>query len=274
MEYTTNIKEYIKNSFTSSDKFMSVVRDGIRYIYEAPDIRLSEKSYDAELIGICARGEFYYMSEKYRTVGKDFMSELTDFEQLYNAEFDKQMKRFSAQKPIGGKIPAMLKKRLEKFRESDMERVARDLIYGAGDITDKNVDHSYYEPLFLRYLILGNKDLENAVAADINEHSGELNFAMISEDMAYKRVAELLQDNSVVESVSLYGRIKQSGYDRFRVAIGFKELPVNDISIDKATLLRMIKYNEKYTLKKGMIIQFSDIIRISHEEQILFEKTT
>ena len=97
---------------------------------------------------------------------------------------------------------------------------------------------------------------------------------MISEDMAYKRVAELLQDNSVVESVSLYGRIKQSGYDRFRVAIGFKELPVNDISIDKATLLRMIKYNEKYTLKKGMIIQFSDIIRISHEEQILFEKTT
>ena len=56
MEHTAHLKEYIKNSLTSSDKFMSVVRDGIRYIYEAPDIRLSENSFEAEFIGICARG--------------------------------------------------------------------------------------------------------------------------------------------------------------------------------------------------------------------------
>ena len=270
-EMHKDIVEYIRNGFMSSGSFMSITRDGIRYIYETTHIDLLDKNTSgAELIGIYARGEFYSVSESYMNAGRNFRQELYAFEKLYNNAFDKQLRQYSSHRPIGGKIPIMLEKRIETFRERDMERVALDIIFGNVGLTDKPIDHSYYEPLFLRYLLLGNKELESAVMADINEHADELNFTMISEDMAYKRAAELLQDTEIVEKISLYAKIKQSDNKSYLVAIDFENTILN-IDIEREQLLRMIKQDDAFTYKGKLIVCFDDIIRISHGEQVFYE---
>ena len=266
-----DIVEYIRNGFMSSGSFMSITRDGIRYIYETTHIDLLDKNTSgAELIGIYARGEFYSVSESYMNAGRNFRQELYAFEKLYNNALDKQLRQYRSHRPIGGKRPIMLEKRIRTFREHDMERVALDIIFGNVGLTDKPIDHSYYEPLFLRYLLLGNKELESAVMADINEHADELNFTMISEDMAYKRAAELLQDTEIVEKISLYAKIKQSDNKSYLVAIDFENTILN-IDIEREQLLRMIKQDDAFTYKGKLIVCFDDIIRISHGEQVFYE---
>lgn len=274
MSQPKELKEYINSNFTSSQLYLSIVHDQIRYIYEAPtDVVISDAStHTAALIGICARGTFYALTDKYRSAGKNLLQELSAFEQLYNTAFDKQMKRYSAQNPIGGKVSVMLEKRLDGFRENDMERVALDLIFGADDLTEKPVDHSYFEPLFLRYLLLGSKSLDDAVKADINERADELNFTMMSEDMAYKRVAELLQDEKMPEKIALYGKIRQSKSSIFTAAINFEGIVINNIDIEKAQLMRMIKYGEAFTYKGKLMICFDDITEISDGKRAIYGK--
>ena len=271
MTDSKKLLKYIKDQFVSSDEYMSVLREGVRYIYEPPaNISLVKGADNAGLIGIYARGEFYSVSESYMNAGKNFRQELYAFEKLYNNAFDKQLRQYSSHRPIGGKIPIMLEKRIETFRERDMERVALDIIFGNVGLTDKPIDHSYYEPLFLRYLLLGNKELESAVTADINEHADELNFTMISEDMAYKRAAELLQDTDIVEKISLYAKIKHSDNKNYLIAVNFENTILN-VDIEREQLLRMIKHDESFTYKGKLIVCFDDIIRISHGEQVFYE---
>lgn len=267
------LKDYIESGFTTSETFMSVSRGGIRYIYEAPpEITLSGNRCPAELIGIYARGIFYYVFDKYQNVGKSYEREFLSFVQLYNDMFDKQMKQYSARKPIGGKIPLMLQQRLDKFRENDIERVALDLIFGADAASEKPVDRSYFEPLFLRYLLLGNKSLDGAVKADISEHADELNFTMMSENMAYKRVAELLRDEKMPEKIAIYGKVRQSNSIVFTIAINFEGIVINNIDIEKAQLMRMIKYGESFMYKRRLVINFEDISEITSEKQVIYSK--
>lgn len=273
MTDSKKLLEYIKSQFVSSDEYMSVLRDGVRYIYEPPaNIALGEGAGNAELIGVYARGDFYFLSERYRYAGKDFWQELTAFEEMYNTAFDKQMKQYSAAKPIGGKVSLLTEKRIEDFREHELERVARDLIFGNVGLADKPIDHGYFEPLFFRYLLLGSKSLEDAVKADINEHADELNFTMISEDMAYRRAAELLQNTNIVDRIAIYAKIKQSEYNEFFLAVGFDDAVINGIAADKELLLRLIKHNDTFTYKGRLIVCFDDIIKISHGEQVFYAK--
>lgn len=267
------LKDYIESGFTTSETFMSVSRSGIRYIYESPsEITLNGNRLTAELIGIYARGLFYYVFDKYQNVGKSYEREFLSFVQLYNDMFDKQMKQYSAQKPIGGKIPLMLQQRLDRFRENDMERVALDLIFGADTASEKPVDHSYFEPLFLRYLLLGSKSLDGAVKADISEHADELNFTMISENMAYKRVAELLRDGKMPDKIALYGKIKQSKSSAFTAAINFEGIVINNIDIEKSQLMRMIKYGETFMYKSRLMVCYDDITEISDGRHVVHGK--
>ena len=273
MTDSKKLLEYIKSQFVSSDTYMSVVRDGVRYIYEPPEVIAPGKGAGtAELIGIYARGEFYFLSDRYRHAGKDFLRELTAFEELYNTAFDRQLKQYSAAKPIGGKVSLLTKKRIEDFREHDLERVALDLIFGNVGLSDKPIDHSYFQPLFFRYLLLGSKSLEDAVKADINEHADELNFTMISEDMAYRRAAELLQNTNIVDRIAIYAKIKQSEYNEFFLSVGFDDAVINGIAADKELLLRLIKHNDTFTYKGRLIVCFDDIIKISHSEQVFYAK--
>ena len=272
MGNTKALKEYISEHF-SGEGFMSFVRDNIRYIYEIGNVVLADSStHNAHLIGIYVTGIFYSLSHEYDGIGKNFMQELYAFEQLYNNAFDKQLKRYSAQKPIGGKVSALVEIRLDEFRKKDMERVALDLIFGNSDIIDKPVDHSYFEPLFLRYLLLGNKSLEDAVKADINEHADELNFTMLSEDIAYKYAAKMLRDNKLIERISLYGKIKQAKYNTFIIAVDFENMVIDNIEIDRTQLQQMIKQDDNYTYKGRLIVHYEDIIKISGEEQVIYEK--
>ena len=274
MTDSKRLLEYIKSQFVSSDTYMSVVRDGVRYIYEPPaDITPIENVGTAELIGIYARGEFYFLSDRYRHAGKDFLQELTAFEEMYNTAFDRQMKLYSAAKPIGGKVSMLTEKRLDEFREHELERVALDIIFGNVGLTDKPIDHGYFQPLFFRYLLLGSKSLEDAVRADINEHADELNFTLISEDMAYKRAAELLQNTNIVDRIAIYAKIKQSEYNEFFLAVGFDDAVINGIAADKELLLRLIKHNDTFTYKGRLIVCFDDIIKISHGEQVFYNAT-
>ena len=268
-----SLKEYIESGFTSTENFMSVSRSGIRYIYEVPsEIKLSGNSHTVDLIGIYACGIFYHISNKYHNFGKSYDREFLSFVQLYNDMFDKQMKQYSARKPIGGKIPLMLQQRLDKFRENDIERVALDLIFGADTASEQPVDYSYFEPLFLRYLLLGNKSLDGAVKADISEHADELNFTMMSENMAYKRVAELLRDEKMPEKIAIYGKVRQSNSIVFTIAINFEGIVINNIDIEKAQLMRMIKYGESFMYKRRLVINFEDISEITSEKQVIYSK--
>ena len=278
MTDSKKLLEYIKSRFVSSDEYMSVLRDGVRYIYEPPaNITLGKSAGTAELIGVYARGDFYFLSDRYKHAGKDYLQELTAFEELYNTAFDRQLKQYSAAKPIGGKVSLLTEKRLDEkrldeFREHDLERVALDNIFGNVGLTDKPIDHSYFQPLFFRYLLLGSKSLEDAVRADINEHADELNFTLISEDMAYKRAAELLQNTKILERISTYAKIKQSEYDKFFLSVGFDDTVINGVAADKELLLRLIKQNDTFTYKGRLIVCFDDIIKISHGEQVFYAK--
>lgn len=274
MTDSKKLLEYIKSQFVSSDEYMSVLRDGVRYIYEPPaKITIGEGAGNAELIGIYARGDFYFLSERYRYAGKDFLQELTAFEEMYNTAFDRQMKLYSAKKPIGGKVSLLTEKRLDEFRERELERVALDIIFGNVGLTDKPIDHSYFQPLFFRYLLLGSKSLEDAVRADINEHADELNFTLISEDMAYKHAAELLQDTKIVDRISIYAKIRQSAYTEFFLSVGFDDTVINGVAADKELLLRLIKQNDTFTYKGRLIVCFDDIIKISHGEHVFYNAT-
>ena len=96
MTDSKKLLKYIKDQFVSSDEYMSVLREGVRYIYEPPaNISLVKGADNAGLIGVYARGEFYFLSDRYKHVGKDYVQELTTFEELYNTKFDKQMKLLS-----------------------------------------------------------------------------------------------------------------------------------------------------------------------------------
>ena len=273
MKSLNQLTDYIKSGFMPSPDYMSAIRDGIRYIYEFPEVLQSNKnSNTAELIGIYVTDTFYSLTSEYSSEGKDFMQEFSAFEQLYNNAFDKQMKKFSAQSPIGGKISASVELRLEDFRKNDIERVASDLIFGNNEMTERPVDDSYYEPLFLRYLMHGNKSIEDTVKADINEHADELNFTMLSEDMAYKYAAKMLQDNKLVEKIALYGKIKRAKDGRFIIAVDFESTIIENIEIDRDKLMQMVKHNDTFTYKGKLIINFEDIKKIFNDEQIIYEK--
>ena len=273
MTDSKKLLDYIKSSFVSSDAYMSVTCDRIRYIYEPPaDITPIENVGTAELIGIYARGEFYFLSDRYRHAGKGFRRELSAFEERYNELFDKQMKLYSAAKPIGGKVSVLTEKRLDEFRVHELERVALDIIFGNVGLADKPIDHSYFQPLFFRYLLLGSKSLEDLVKADINEHADELNFTLLSENMVYKRAAELLQDDKNIKKIALYGRIKQSDNKKYLIAIDFENTVFN-IEIEKDQLLRVIKHDESFTYKGKLIVCFDDIVKISHGELIFYNAT-
>ena len=265
-----DLKGYISNNFSGAG-FMSFTRESIRYIYEVGEVELVDSStYNARLIGIYAVGGFYSLSQEYDSLGRIFMQELEAFEQLYNNAFDKQLNRYSAQNPIGGKFSVLVELRLKEFEQNNLQSMASDIIFGSLEMQEKPVDHSYFEPLFLRYLLLGSKSLEDAVSADINEHADELNYMLMSENMAYKRAAEMLRVESVLKKLSLYGKIKQSAGSDFVISVGFEGAVINNISIEKEQLLRMIKNDDTFTYKDKLIINFADIIEIKHEEKMLY----
>lgn len=265
-----DLKDYISGGFSGAG-FMSFVRDNIRYIYDVGEVKLADSStHNAHLIGIYAVGVFYSLSPEYDSAGKNLMQELDAFEQLYNSAFGKQLNRYSAQNPIGGKTSVLVELRLKEFGQNRLQNMAFDLIFGSLKIQDKPVDHSYFEPLFLRYLLLGNKSIDDAVKADINEHADELNFTLISEDMAYKRAAEMLRDEGMLKKISLYGKIKQTAGNDFIISVGFEGAVINNISIEKEQLLRMIKNDESFTYKEKLIIKFPDVIAVEHGKQVLY----
>ena len=267
-----DLKDYISNNFSGTG-FMSFIRENIRYIYEVGDVDLLDSdTHNARLIGIYAVGVFYSLSKEYEGIGKVFIEEFTVFEQLYNDVFDKQMKRYSAQNPIGGKIAMSVELRLKEFERSNLRSVASDLIFGSRESHDKPIDHNYFESLFLRYLLLGNRSLEDAVKADINENADELNYVMISEDMAYKYAAKMLRNHKLVEKVALYGTIKQSDLKKYIVTIDFEGTIIKNIEIEREQLLRMIKNDDTYTYKGRLIIHFEDVIFISNGKQTFYTK--
>ena len=267
-----DLKDYISNNFSGTG-FMSFIRENIRYIYEVGDVDLLDSdTHNARLIGIYAVGVFYSLSKEYEGIGKVFIEEFTVFEQLYNDVFDKQMKRYSAQNPIGGKIAMSVELRLKEFERSNLRSVASDLIFGSRESHDKPIDHNYFESLFLRYLLLGNRSLEDAVKADINENADELNYVMISEDMAYKYAAKMLRNHKLFEKVALYGTIKQSDLKKYIVTIDFEGTIIKNIEIEREQLLRMIKHDDTYTYKGRLIIHFEDVIFISNGKQTFYTK--
>lgn len=257
------LRDFLSRVMSADSRYMCIDRGGIRYIYEpvTAEIRLvAGTPQNAVLIGISARGIFYSLTEKYKGVGKDYFEELQKFESLYNGLLTEQMNKYSAKKPVGGRVSASVKLRLDEFRSLELGRAAMDMIFGC---SEKPVDHSRYEPLFLRYLLLGNKFLDDVVYAEILENADELNFRMLSEELTYKYAAGLLLDDEVVNRVGLYGKLRATPFDKFKVIAGGRRYYV-----PREELLDAVKYDEEFA--NGL--KFSDIWIIGSGKNTIYEK--
>ena len=292
MDVQKELRDYINNNFISSHFFMSTVRDQIRYIYEPsyPSVSAVDRStYAANLIGIYARGHFYSLSYEYRSFDLDFMEELQEFEAQYESAFDKLLRSYSSSNPIGGKISEASSERLNTFMENDLARAVSDIIFGSRNKLEKKTDHKKYESVFLKYILLGNKFLEDAVNADINENADDLNFRIISEETAYKYAVKQLNTESMINRVTVYGIIKKSNHSQYRLSVNFEGLVLDNIYIDAERLLRVIKLNEEITsntlsatdrnrLQKQDIdisrlkVNFDDILKIEYRQQLYYNK--
>ena len=292
MDAKNELKEYINNKFISSHFFMSTVCDQVRYIYEPtyPSVSAVDRStYAANLIGIYVKGHFYSLSYEYRNFDLDFMEELLKFEEQYETAFDTQLKGYSADNPIGGKISRATSERLSTFIENDLTRTVADIIFGSRNKNEKKRDHKKYEPLFLRYILLGNKFLEDAVNAYIYENADDLNFKILSEETAYKYAAKQLNTESMINRVSVYGIIKKSNHPQYRLSVSFDSLILDNIYVDAERLLRVIKLNEEITsnslsvtdrnrLQKQNIdisrlkANFDDILKIEYRQHTYYNK--
>lgn len=292
MDVQKELKDYINNSFISSHFFMSTISEQVRYIYEPACHSVStvdKSTYAAKLIGIYAKGHFYSLSYEYRNFDLDFMEELQKFETQYDDIFDKQIKRYSAKNPIGGKVSQATSERISVFMENDLSRTVADIIFGSRNKIDKKPDHKKYEPVFLRYILLGNKFLEDTVNADINNNADDLNFKIISEETAYKYAVKQLNTESMINRVSLYGIIKKTNHSQYRLSVSFDSTILENIYIDSERLLRVIKLNEEITsntlsatdrtrLQKQNIdisilkIKFDDILKIEYGQHVYYQK--
>ena len=292
MEVQKELRDYINNKFVSSHFFMSTLWDQIRYIYEPayPSVSAVDRStYGAKLIGIYAKGRFYSLSYEYQNFDLDFMEELQKFEEQYEAAFDKQLRRYSAANPIGGKISKATSEKLNAFMENDLSRNVADIIFGSRNKVEKKIDHKKYEPVFLRYILLGNKFLEDAVNAYINENADNLNFKIISEDTAYKHAVKQLNTESMINRVSVYGIIKKTNHSQYRLSVSFGDLVLDNIYIDAERLLRVIKLDEEITSNtlsatdrnrlteqnidiSKLKIDFDDILKIEYRQNVYYEK--
>ena len=76
----------------------------------------------------------------------------------------------------------------------------------------------------------------------------------------------------MVEKISLYGKIRQSSSEIFDVAVDFENTIIKNIAVKKEQLLKMIKYDEKITYKKRLIISFDDIAGIECGQEIIYNK--
>ena len=257
------LRDFLSRVMSADSRYMCIDRGGIRYIYEpvTAEIRpVAGTSQNAVLIGISARGIFYSLAEKYKGVGKDYFEELEKFESLYNALLTEQMNKFSAKKPVGGRVSDTVKLRLDEFRSLELGRAAVEMIFGC---SEKPVDHSRYEPMFLRYLLLGDKFLDDVVYAEILENADELNFRMLSEELTYKYAAGLLLDDEVVNRVGLYGKLRATPFDKFKVIANGRRYYVS-----RKELLDAIKYDEEFA--GGL--KFSDIRKIGFGKNTIYEK--
>ena len=263
MKQSAELKDYLSRILSADSSYMCVERNGIRYIYEPTGSDISPVSgteQSAMLIGISARGIFYSLSDKYAGVGKDYFEELLKFESLYNGLLTEQMNKYSAKKPVGGRVSASVKLRLDEFRDLELGRAAVDMIFGC---SEKPVDHSRYEPLFLRYLLLGSKFLDDVVYAEILENADELNFRMLSEELTYRHAAGLLLDDEVVTRVGLYGKLRATPFEKFKVIANGRKYYV-----PREELLGAIKYDEEFA--GGL--KFSDIRKIGFGKNTIYEK--
>ncbi len=292
MEKLKELREYLSSGFISSRFYMSTVRDQIRYIYEPiySSISIMDKNtYSAKLIGLYAMGRFYSLSYEYRNFDLDFMEELQEFEIKYDEIFEKQMKHYNAGKPIGGKVSKTVSEKLEYYIAYDLPRAVTDIIFGVRNTAEKKPDHRKYETIFLRYILLGNKCLEEAVNAEINENADELNFKIMSEDLAYKYAVIQLNTESMISRVTLYGKIKKTGHSQYRLSVNFENKILDNIYIDTERLLRVIKLNEEITgtalsstdrrkLESQNVdltklkFDFEDILKIEYGQHLLYIK--
>lgn len=292
MEKLKELREYLSSGFVSSQFYMSTVRDQIRYIYEPayPYVSVIDKNtYSAKLIGLYAIGRFYSLSYEYRNFDLDFMEELQKFEAKYDTLFEKQMKQYSAGKPVGGKVSRAVSEKLEYYIAHDLPRAVTDIIFGSRNTVEKKPDHKKYEPMFLRYILLGNKYLEDAVNAGIIENADELNFKIMSEDLAYKYAVIQLNTESMISRVSLYGIIKKANHSQYRLSVHFENRVLDNIYIDAERLLRVIKLNEEITSSAlsstdrrklesqnvdltKLKIDFDDILKIEYRQDVYYQK--
>jgi len=139
------IRDFLSRVMSADSDYMCIDRGGIRYIYEPTSAEISpadEAEQTAVLIGISARGIFYSLTDKYKGVGKDYFEELQKFESLYNGLLTEQMNKYSAKKPVGGRVSDTVKLRLDEFRSLELGRAAVEMIFGC---SENPVDHSRYE---------------------------------------------------------------------------------------------------------------------------------
>lgn len=292
MNKINELTKYINSKFIFSHFYMSTICGQIRYIYEPsyPSVSVVDKNtYNAKLIGIYAKGRFYSLSYEYRDFDLDFMEELVNFETQYEAVFDKQMKHYSTENPIGGIVSKAVSERVRVFMEHELSRAVADIIFGSRNKIDRKPDHKKYEPIFLKYILLGNKFLEDAVNAEINDNADDLNFRIISEDTAYKYAVKQLNTESMITRVSVYGIIKKTNRPQYRLSVSFEGSVLDNIYIDAERLLRVIKLDEEITstalsatdrnrLKKENVeilnlkINFEDILKIEYGQHLLYLK--
>lgn len=291
MDNSKKLSEYINAGFAQSEDFMSISRGGIRYIYEpaSSDVSVIDaRTHKASLIGVCVCGTFYHISEKYRDLGKDFAEELHAFEKRYNGTLETQIKKYNSENPVGGSLSVKVTERLERYKESEINKAAADVIFGGDGKTEKSIDRKSYEQLFLRCLLLGDKFINDAIIQDIREHADELNYTIVSEELTYNLAAKFLSDEKMFDKVALYGKIKQLKYTRFSIDADIGKQLYEDLCIGKKELLRLIKYGEisaeivsgddnklqliSHNNTSGKSIGFDDIVSISHRKNIIYRK--
>ena len=289
MNSQQELSKYIESGFKPHNKFMSAEDGKIKYIYERPPAVSLLNRAAANPIGICVNNIFYSLSPVYAGAGKDFMEELYKFEKLYDSRFEKELENYSADNPIGGKISEETAKRLNVFIDRDLRRAQIDILFGSLIKYEKPVDHKKFEPLFLRYIVESEDFSSETIKKDIEEHADELNFLILSEDLAYRYAADLLRDDKIVERITIYGKIKQLKYTQYRVSINYENNIAENISIDKDRLLRLIKYNDDVTGSALSVadrrklnaqgidaakikFNFDNIIKIEYGSYVFYEK--
>ena len=287
------LKEYLRNGAQTSDTFMYVERDGIKYVYMPTydTINICEDYLrKAGLIGLIINDEFYATDYSFINAGKNFWEEVTNFRVVYDKMYEDKRTVFSADNPVpitntaGEYDPVMEQRDLDHYADCQLQRDARTLFFFNSVPGEYGKMNSEYIDPYLKYLVNGEEYMNQYIKDVILENAVNINYRLRVRKMLKEEVEKMRQDSDMTFRKALYDKLVEKDGATYKATVVHSAFPPMVISITFSELSYMITEPGRslniYSIPKADRskiggygeIRLENISKITYGRAVLYEK--